>query len=153
MATKLLAYDGSKRQNIEHHSQFVHELIKFRNHNWKNGLFEFDSKSKHLKISGKKLITIGAVYSDHRTGYKNVYFSYFSYLGLKSLDLSHSDFFKLNEIQNLDIIKLDISHTLVTNLGPLAELARLQELVINYEQFPNKVLQTIPSHIKITFVK
>ncbi|WDE98178.1 protein kinase [Lentisphaera profundi] len=153
MASKMLAYDGSKRKNIKHHSQFVHELIKFRNHNWKNGLFEFDPKSKHLKISGKKLITIGAVYSDHRTGYKNVYFSYFSYLGLQSLDLSHSDFFKLDEIQNLKITKLDISHTLVTNLRPLAELARLQELVINYEQFPNKTLQNIPSHIKITFVK
>lgn len=153
LSVKMLAYDGATRKNKLDHSRFVHELIKQKNRNWKNPEFEFKHKTKHLRLSGKNLINLAAHITDKRTGSSSSFFSYLTYLKLKSLDLSQSDFFDLQQIQNLELTQLNISNTLVTNLSPLDEMPHLQELIVNYDQFPPQSLQQIPSKIKITYTK
>ncbi|MDD7986873.1 protein kinase [Lentisphaera marina] len=153
LAVKMLAYDGAMRKDVVDHSRFVHALLKFKNRNWTNAKFEFDPTAKHLRVSGERLLTTGDKITDPRTGSASSFISYFDYLQLQSLDLSQSDFFSLNQQQELKIKKLNISNTLVTNLKAIQEMPHLQELIINYDQFPTQSLQKIPSHIKVTYIK
>ncbi|EDM29058.1 hypothetical protein LNTAR_14617 [Lentisphaera araneosa HTCC2155] len=150
---KMVSYDGAVRKNIEDHSIFVRETILHHNHRWNSENFHFDKTKKHLKIHGDNLINLG-VHSHLARGVDSkIFFSFLTYLKLKSLDLSQSDFFDLQQIQNLELTQLNISNTLVTNLSPLDEMPHLQELIVNYDQFPPQSLQQIPSKIKITYTK
>ena len=145
---KMLSYDAAVRNNSEEHSQIIYAVLKHKNRQWKQQIFEFSKKQKHLRISGSKLHSLGIVLEDSRSN-QPIHYCYLSGLKLTSLDLSNTDVYNLNQIASLKLKKLNISNTLVTDLSPLKQLTSLQELTISKNQFPADQLKQLPSSIKI----
>jgi hypothetical protein len=147
----MTAYDGAVRKNSIDHSIFVRETILHHNHRWNPDNFHYDDKNKHLKVNGRHLISLGVHSHLARGVHDKIFFSFLTYLKLRSLDLSNSDYFNLSQLQALELEELNIAGTLVTNLQSIKNMPRLKKLIINHNQFPQKNLRQIPESVQIIY--
>ncbi|MBF0197015.1 MAG: hypothetical protein HQL32_04865 [Planctomycetes bacterium] len=69
----------------------------------------------------------------------------------QALDISHSDIYNVSELFGLEVKKLILCNTLITDLKPIHELRSLRDLVVNEGQFTTEQLQQIPKGVKVTF--
>ena len=70
-------------------------------------------------------------------------------LKLKELDVSRTSIKDFNELLGLDIERLDIRYTAITDLSPAVKLTYLKVITIHEGQFSKEQLTLLPSQVKV----
>jgi serine/threonine protein kinase len=120
-------YDGQNRASKADHSRLVKFYLEKRN---KASDFNFIYHGKSLNVShNSSLINVN---SELIPGSKS--FSLFKFLNITELNLSHSNFNELNQLVELKLEVLNISHTPVMDLRPLLQIASIKKVTLSKNQ-------------------
>lgn len=145
---KMVIYDSLKRGSIEEQAKIVRTVLELSNEQWRKPVFKYSVDSKHLQISGQGLRKlIRPKVPDEGSPYPTR--SILRFLPLRSLDISNSHIKRLNYLDGLDLLYLDIRQTPVKNLAPLSRMTSLRELIVEPQQFSDAQLEQVPSFIEI----
>ena len=120
-------YDGQNRENKADHSLLVKFYLEKRN---KAHDFHFTYENKSLDLSNNKALI--NVDSEIIPGSKS--FSLLKFLNIKELNLSHTNFNNLDQLQELKLESLDISHTPVMDLRPLLQMPSIKKITLSHKQ-------------------
>ncbi|MCH2208366.1 MAG: serine/threonine protein kinase [Lentisphaerales bacterium] len=152
----MMYYDVFLRQSLKEHSKAVKAALLVFNPNWLNAEVFFDSETSALTISGRRFNRLSFEVKNFVIRARRFTLqgdshkvSLLKTLGLKSLSLRKTNFSNLQQLVNLSLIKLNLSHTAVKDFAPLIEIIpSLQELVVDRKQFATAKEQ-LPASIKI----
>ncbi|EDM25556.1 serine/threonine-protein kinase [Lentisphaera araneosa HTCC2155] len=120
-------YDGQNRAKLDEHSQLVKYYLEKRN---KAENFNFIYAENSLDVSNNS----GLFYVDSEVIPGSSSFPLFKFLNLKTLNLSNTNFSKLDQLQGLKLESLDISHSLVLDLRPLLKMPSIKKVVLSQDQ-------------------
>ncbi|EDM28490.1 probable serine/threonine-protein kinase pknB [Lentisphaera araneosa HTCC2155] len=135
----MLLFDSITRANHDDHTVVVKSLLEEFNPEW-NGAFKYSVRHS-LLITGPHLKTLAKF--DHQ----NTPYCLLSTLKINSLHLYKTSFSDLHQIRGLNINKLDIRGTKVSDLSPLQFQTKIRILIILPGQFTKEQLKQLPSWI------
>lgn len=145
---KMVIYDSLYRTSAKERAQIVRTTIELANANWKDPIFNYSQEKKHLEISGENLRKlIRPKVPDEGSPYTSR--SMLRFIEIRSLDISSQNFYELIHLDGLELLRLDIRGTTVTDLSPLTGMPSLRELVVEEEQFSEAQLEEVPSFVQI----
>lgn len=143
LLAKMFIYYYTTLKNKSHFDKIVAKILHFYNPDWNEQEFFYDAKTATLKISGKQFSTIRM-----NTGKFTV--NFLSYLELRHLDLSGTNFYSPSQLKGLDRVEsLNISRTLVKQILDFKQFPHLNKLTISKKQFSRKKLNQIPPKVKV----
>ncbi len=139
---KMVYYDLGKRKNRSGYEKVVQFLLRYYNVKWKKPKFAYDQTTKTMTISGK-----GFKKASYLT--KTLSISMLKFIPIKTLILSHSEFYDVSQLNKVKVETLDISNTFVANLDALKHIKTLKTLIVGKNQFTKKVLSKVPATVKV----
>jgi serine/threonine protein kinase len=127
--------------NLDDQFKIVQQLLIALNPLWKGeSSFSKTKGVRSLKINGEGLQSL-----------RLESFSVLKHLWLQNLDVSHSDIYDFSGLTNLNLERLVIHHTLITNLQPINQMKKLKELVVAKHQFTKRQLDALPKGLKVIY--
>ena len=114
----MLRYDGSQRKSLQDHAKAVRVVLNFFNNAWDGKIFEFNEETSSLKLGGEGLTALstdGQGFSTVKSPEASI-FSLIKTLKIKKLDISGTAIRELQELAELDLETLNISHSFITKV-------------------------------------
>jgi len=151
LVEKMVIYDSLKRESYAEKAQIAKAVIKLANPQWKQAVFSFDTKRKHLKIGGQGLRQL------HRPNVvliepDDIPLCMLRVLNLRSLDLRAVQLRNLYQLDGLQLHELDVSKMPAKNLAPLAKMKSLRLLKVRRGQYGKSQLELLPKQVTVKVV-
>lgn len=169
LAEKIVAYDSFKRGLFKGYDQALLVLLRQMNpENPETLSITYDPATLTCRVSGRGVRDLSA-YSAHKLPFvktdshsgqrvednfpldvradRNI--SLLRFVPIRKLDLRGTSVFSLRYLRFLSLTSLDIRDTAITELTPLKRLEKLQELIIEKDQFPPDQLAWVPAWVHL----
>lgn len=145
---KMLIYDCLKRDSLSDKARMVRAMIRLSNPSWSAPVFKFSPADGHLLVGGDGLVTL---YRSHvpQEGAEFPSRCLLRLLKLNSLVVRSSSIKDLKQLDGLNLKRLDIRTTNVTDIESLVSMESLNEFVIEPGQFDEEELAVLPETVKV----
>ena len=140
-----ICYMVDVRQPIFTSTEVVRELLKSWNPDWDPSQMEYDKDKLILRLKGKKLTKIAA-WAGHSSS-----LCFLRFLKVDTLDIRGTSIPNLGHIDGLDINKVDIRNTPVSNLHPHGATRGIKEVILSKGQFAGKENLHVPQSVKLIY--
>lgn len=143
---KLTTYDKFKRTNSNRYvigyEKVVQALIEFYNKDWNQGNFHYDSETSTLTITGQGLKRLALFWKgDDR--------SFLRFIPISTLVINQCEFRDTSHLKGLQLKKLNLCKTNVTNIEPLVSIVTLTELIISKRKLREQQKQLLLKKVKL----